>query len=111
MAQIAKSLVFTVNGAPMMVVAAGANRVDEAKVGRLAGGTCAGPIPSTVKQATGYTIGGVPPIAHAARCPSTSTATSAATPSIYAAAGLPECVFPADAGRAGARQRVAWSRT
>src|SRR4030095_440705 len=37
-AQIAKSLVFTVNGAPIMVVASGDNRVDEKKVSALAGG-------------------------------------------------------------------------
>ena len=36
--QIAKSLVFTVNGRPLMVIASGANRVDEAKLGKLADG-------------------------------------------------------------------------
>ena len=37
-AQIAKSLVFTVDGAPVMVVASGVNRVDERKLATLAGG-------------------------------------------------------------------------
>ena len=37
--QIAKSLVFTVDGAPVMVIASGVNRVDEGKLGRLAGGS------------------------------------------------------------------------
>ena len=45
--QIAKSLVFTVNGSPLMVVASGANRVDEAKLGRLAGGLVRRAAPDT----------------------------------------------------------------
>jgi len=57
--QIAKSLVFTVNGAPVMVVASGVNRVDERKLGLLAGGTVRRADAETVKRATGYTIGGV----------------------------------------------------
>ena len=35
--QIAKSLVFTVDGAPVMVVASGVNRVDERQAGRAGG--------------------------------------------------------------------------
>ena len=67
--QIAKSLVFTVNGRPLMVIASGANRVDEAKLGRLADGQVRRAAPETVKQATGYTIGGVPPLGHTAALP------------------------------------------
>ena len=67
--QIAKSLVFTVNGRPLMVIASGANRVDEAKLGRLADGQVRRAPPETVKQATGYTIGGVPPLGHVAPLP------------------------------------------
>ena len=67
--QIAKSLVFTVNGRPLMVIASGANRVDEAKLGRLADGKVRRASPETVKQATGYTIGGVPPLGHVAPLP------------------------------------------
>ncbi|MEK8036272.1 MAG: YbaK/EbsC family protein, partial [candidate division NC10 bacterium] len=52
--QIAKSLVFTVDGVPVMVIASGANRVDEAKVGRLARGAVRRADPETVRQATGY---------------------------------------------------------
>jgi prolyl-tRNA editing enzyme YbaK/EbsC (Cys-tRNA(Pro) deacylase) len=93
-AQIAKSLVFTVNGAPVMVVAAGDNRVDEGKLARLAGGTVRRADPDQVKQATGYSIGGVPPFAHASPVPIWIDADLGRFERIYAAAGLPECVFP-----------------
>jgi prolyl-tRNA editing enzyme YbaK/EbsC (Cys-tRNA(Pro) deacylase) len=93
-AQIAKSLVFTVNGAPIMVVAAGDNRVDEAKVGRLAGGAVRRADPEQVKQATGYSIGGVPPFGHVSRLPIWIDADLGRHALLYAAAGVPECVFP-----------------
>src|SRR5574337_2174485 len=57
--QIAKSLVFTANGRPLLVVASGANRVDEARLGRLLGAQIRRADPETVRQATGYAIGGV----------------------------------------------------
>lgn len=93
-AQIAKSLVFTVNGAPIMVVAAGDNRVDEGKVSALAGGKVRRADPDQVKQATGYSIGGVPPFAHASRLPIWIDRDLGRHAVFYAAAGLPECVFP-----------------
>ena len=92
--QIAKSLVFTVNGRPLMVVASGANRVDEAKLGRLADGKVRRASPETVKQATGYTIGGVPPLAHATALPVYIDPDLLQYELIYAAAGAAECVFP-----------------
>ena len=92
--QIAKSLVFTVNGVPVMVIASGANRVDEGKVGRLAGGAVRRADPETVRQATGYAIGGVPPFGHQTRLPIYVDRDLQQYALIYAAAGVPECVFP-----------------
>ena len=92
--QIAKSLVFTVNGRPLMVIASGANRVDEAKLGRLADGQVRRASPETVKQATGYTIGGVPPLGHIAPLPIYIDQDLLQYETIYGAAGVPECVFP-----------------
>jgi prolyl-tRNA editing enzyme YbaK/EbsC (Cys-tRNA(Pro) deacylase) len=92
--QIAKSLVFTVNGRPLMVIASGANRVDEAKLGRLADGQVRRAAPETVKQATGYTIGGVPPLGHVAPLPIYIDQDLLQYETIYGAAGVPECVFP-----------------
>jgi Cys-tRNA(Pro) deacylase len=92
--QIAKSLVFTVNGSPVLVIASGANRVDEAALGRLAGGAVRRADPDTVRQATGYVIGGVPPVGHASALPTYIDRDLLQHPVIYAAAGVPECVFP-----------------
>jgi prolyl-tRNA editing enzyme YbaK/EbsC (Cys-tRNA(Pro) deacylase) len=94
LSQIAKSLVFTVNGAPVLVIASGANRVDERALGQLAGGVVKRADPETVRQATGYVIGGVPPIGHAAPLPIYIDRDLLQYELIYAAAGLPECVFP-----------------
>lgn len=93
-AQIAKSLVFTVDGAPVMVVASGVNRVDERKLGKLAGGTVRRADALTVKRATGYTIGGVPPLAHDTPLQIWVDEDLLRHDVIYAAAGVPECVFP-----------------
>src|SRR6266478_5410845 len=92
--QIAKSLIFTVNKSPLLVIASGANRVDEGKLGKLAGGKVRRADPETVKQSTGYTIGGVPPFAHATSLPVYSDPDLLQYELIYAAAGVPECVFP-----------------
>lgn len=92
--QIAKSLVFTVNGAPVMVVASGINRVDEGKLRRLAGGQVRRADADTVKRATGYAIGGVPPLGHETALPIWVDVDLLRHGLIYAAAGVPECVFP-----------------
>ena len=93
-AQIAKSLVFVVNGRPLLVIASGANRVDEAKLATLAGGRVRRADPDTVRQATGSVIGGVPPIGHPATLPTYIDSDLLRYEMIYAAAGVPECVFP-----------------
>jgi prolyl-tRNA editing enzyme YbaK/EbsC (Cys-tRNA(Pro) deacylase) len=93
-AQIVKSLVFTVNGRPLMVLASGANRVDEAKLGRLAGGAVRRADAGTVKQATGFAIGGVPPFGHVAPLPIFIDQDLLQYEQLYCAAGVPECVFP-----------------
>ena len=92
--QIAKSLVFTVNGSPVLVIVSGANRVDEAKLAALGGGTVRRADPETVEQATGYTIGGVAPIGHPGPLPIYIDADLLQYELVYAAAGVSECVFP-----------------
>ena len=93
-AQIAKSLVFTANGSPVLVIASGANRVDELKLARLAGGKIRKADPETVKQATGFAIGGVPPLGHPAPLPTFIDRDLLRYEVIYPAGGVPECVFP-----------------
>ena len=92
--QIVKSLVFTADGRPVLVAASGINRVDEKRLGELAGGKIRRADPDTVKRATGYSIGGVPPIALASPLPVFVDRDLLGYDLVYAAAGLPECVFP-----------------
>jgi len=92
--QIAKSLVFIVDGAPVMVVASGVNRVDERKLATLAGGKVRRADADTVKRATGYTIGGVPPFGHETALRIWIDEDLLRHDLIYAAGGVPECIFP-----------------
>jgi prolyl-tRNA editing enzyme YbaK/EbsC (Cys-tRNA(Pro) deacylase) len=92
--QIAKSLVFTVDGAPVMVIASGINRVDERKLSALAGGKVRRADADTVRTATGYAIGGVPPLGHETVLPIWVDEDLLRHDLIYAAAGVPDCVFP-----------------
>jgi prolyl-tRNA editing enzyme YbaK/EbsC (Cys-tRNA(Pro) deacylase) len=63
--QIVKSLVFLVDGAPTMALVAGDNRVDEARLAAASGGTeVTRADGDAVRAATGFPIGGVPPIGH-----------------------------------------------
>ncbi|MGA8446465.1 MAG: YbaK/EbsC family protein, partial [Roseiarcus sp.] len=65
-AQIAKSLVFRGAGSnhPVLVVASGVNRVDETKVAAVLGEGIARADADFVREATGFAIGGVPPVGH-----------------------------------------------
>lgn len=93
-AEIAKSIVFrrTTDDAAVMVVASGANRVDENKVAALVG-----PLGRAdaqfVKQRTGYTIGGVCPIGHAGPTVMLVDRDLLQFDSVWAAAGHPHAVF------------------
>jgi prolyl-tRNA editing enzyme YbaK/EbsC (Cys-tRNA(Pro) deacylase) len=64
--QIVKSLVFrgVETDRPVLVVASGGNRVDEARVAALIGEPVAKANAAFVKARTGFAIGGVPPFAH-----------------------------------------------
>lgn len=93
-AQIAKSLVFTANGSPVLVIASGANRVDERKLERLAGGRVRKADPEIVKKATGFTIGGVAPLGLSLPLPTFIDRDLLRHELIYPAGGLPEYLFP-----------------
>ena len=92
--QIAKSLVFMVDGAPIMVIASGVNRVDERKLATLAGGKVRRADADTVKKATGYTIGGVPPFGHDTSLRLWIDEDLLGHDLLYAAGGVPERIFP-----------------
>lgn len=98
-AQIAKSLVFTVDDAVLLVIASGVNRVDLARLAELAGGTVTRPDAKTVKALTGYSIGGVPPIGYETQPRSVVDEDLLAYDTVWAAAGTPNAVFPIATGR------------
>ena len=61
--QIVKSLVFAVDGEIVMAYVSGANQLDEKKLALAAGGAkCARVDADAVRAATGFPIGGVPPL-------------------------------------------------
>ena len=63
--QIVKSLIFAVDGELVLAYVSGANRLDETKLAIAAGGsTCSRVDADTVRAATGFPIGGVPPVGH-----------------------------------------------
>lgn len=92
--QIVKSLVFLADGRPVLVLASGANRVDTAKVGRLAGAARVEKASAdATRDATGFSIGGVPPVGHRAALPIYIDRTLLTFDLVYAAAGTPHAVF------------------
>ncbi len=93
-AQIAKSIVFRrlADDAPVLVIASGANRVDEAKVTALVGAIGKADA-QYVRDKTGYAIGGVAPIAHATPPVTLIDIDLLAFDSLWAAAGHPHAVF------------------
>jgi prolyl-tRNA editing enzyme YbaK/EbsC (Cys-tRNA(Pro) deacylase) len=92
--RIVKSLVFLAGDRPVLVAASGANRVDEAKLGRLAGAAIRRADADTVRRVTGYAIGGVPPVGHERPLATYVDRDLLQYETVYAAAGVPECVFP-----------------
>lgn len=94
-AQIAKSLLFRGrdSGQPVLVIASGINRVDEAKVAAVLGERIARPDADYVRSTTGYVIGGVPPVAHAVAITTLVDADLLLLDPIWAAAGTPFAVF------------------
>jgi len=94
-AQIAKSLVFRrgAEGA-VLVIASGANRVDEAKVAALLREPIGRADAAFVRQATGYAIGGIPPLGHATPMPVLVDRKLTEFDIVYAAGGTPNALFP-----------------
>jgi Cys-tRNA(Pro) deacylase len=63
--QIVKSLVFGVDNEIVMALVSGSNQLDEKKLAAAAGGAkCSRVDADSVRAATGYPIGGVPPFGH-----------------------------------------------
>jgi prolyl-tRNA editing enzyme YbaK/EbsC (Cys-tRNA(Pro) deacylase) len=85
--QIVKSLVFVDGDGPVLVLCAGDRRVDAAGLGvRRAK-------PDQVREATGFAIGGVPPIGHPRPLRTLVDASLRRFATVWCAAGTPNAVF------------------
>jgi len=94
-AEIVKSLVFIADAAPVVVLCSGADRVDEPKLQAALGASAVRRATADeAKTATGYAIGGVPPFGHAAELRVIVDPGLLEHPTVWAAAGLPDAVFP-----------------
>jgi len=93
---IVKSLIFrgADSGQGILVLTSGANRVHEKRLGRQLGEKLARADAEYVRTATGYAIGGVPPLGHATRMRVVMDRDLNGYPEIWAAAGTPSSVFP-----------------
>lgn len=93
--QIAKSLVFrgAQSNKPVMVIASGTNRVNEARLSELIGEPTAKADANFVRTHTGFAIGGVAPVGHATPIEIYIDQDLLQFEQIWAAAGTPNAVF------------------
>ncbi len=94
--QIAKSLVFrgSESGRPVLVIASGANRVDETRVAALIGETIGKADAAFVRETTGFAIGGVPPVGHRTAMTTLIDEDLLRHERIWAAGGTPNSIVP-----------------
>ncbi len=93
--QIANSLIFEVDGEPLLVLTSGAHRVDTAKVAAGLGvAKLKRATPEFVREHTGQPIGGVAPLGHPHPVRTLLDRTLAGYDVIWAAGGVPQAVFP-----------------
>jgi prolyl-tRNA editing enzyme YbaK/EbsC (Cys-tRNA(Pro) deacylase) len=93
--QIANSLIFDADGAPLLVLTSGAHRVDTAKVAALVGvSMLKRATPDFVRTHTGQPIGGVAPVGHPNPLRTLVDTALEQYDEIWAAGGIPHAVFP-----------------
>jgi prolyl-tRNA editing enzyme YbaK/EbsC (Cys-tRNA(Pro) deacylase) len=91
---IANSLIFSLDGEPVLVLTSGAHRVDTGWLGEQLGGALGRASKEQVREATGQVIGGVAPVGHPAPLRTLVDSALAAYPEVWAAAGHAHTVFP-----------------
>jgi prolyl-tRNA editing enzyme YbaK/EbsC (Cys-tRNA(Pro) deacylase) len=94
-AQIVKSLVFMADGAAVVARVSGANRVDPPRLASALNATEVRRADGDeARIATGFAIGGVPPFGHTRRVTVLVDRDLMRHDRLWAAAGLPDAVFP-----------------
>jgi len=93
--QIAKSLVFKGKQTqrPILVIASGANRVDEARLAEVVSEPVEKGDADFVRQRTGFAIGGIPPVGHLEPLETLIDEDLLRYEEVWAAAGTPNAVF------------------
>lgn len=99
--QIAKSLIFKgqQTNKPVLVITSGVNRVDEARLAQYVGEPIGRADAEFVRRATGFAIGGIPPIGHAQPIETYLDEDLLQHATVWSAAGTPNAIFelaPAD---------------
>jgi len=97
-AQIAKSILFrgTTTGKAILVIASGVNSVNEKLIAERAGEPLGKATPDFVREATGYVIGGVPPVGFPQPIETWIDQDLLQHAEVWAAAGTPFAVFSLD---------------
>ena len=92
---IANSLIFSADGAPLLVMTSGAHRVDTARVAELTGVSVVSRANArSVREWTGQAIGGVAPVGHPSPIRTLVDTWLGKYDVIWAAAAHPHAVFP-----------------
>ena len=97
--EIAKSLVFRAEERAVVAIMSGDNRLDTGKLAEALGQSVSRADANFVRAATGYAIGGVPPLGHATLVPVFMDAGLFRFERIWAAAGSPFSVFAVEPAR------------
>lgn len=97
-AQIAKSIIFRASDRAAVIVTSGANRVDPAKAAAVLGTSLTRADANWVRSATGFAVGGVPPVGHLHPPLILIDSDLLQLDPIWAAAGTPRHVFRTSAG-------------
>jgi Cys-tRNA(Pro) deacylase len=91
---IVKTLLFEADGRPILVLCGGDRRVDTAKLATVCAAQQVRKASAVLtRSTTGYSIGGVPPVAHATALPIFMDAALLACDTVYAAAGTSRTLF------------------
>jgi prolyl-tRNA editing enzyme YbaK/EbsC (Cys-tRNA(Pro) deacylase) len=93
---IVKSLVMrgVRSGEPVLALVSGANRADVAVIETALGEPVERPDADYVREITGYSIGGIPPVGHPRALPTLLDEDLLRFETVWAAAGHPHAVFP-----------------
>src|SRR4051812_13300207 len=92
--KIVKSLVFLADDAPILALVSGSNRLDTDRLGAALNRQIARADAATVRSATGFAIGGVPPLGHVTPLEIVVDRDLLQYDEVWAAAGTPHAVFP-----------------